>query len=65
MILYINNNNNMCEKLVIFIIGTTGVGKTQLSLELAKRIDGEIISADSMQIYREADILTAKVTKEE
>ena len=40
-------------------------GKTSLSIELAKRIDGEIISADSMQIYKYMDIGSAKPTKEE
>ena len=48
---------------VIVICGPSG--KTELSIELAKRIDGEIISCDSMQIYKEMDIGTAKVTKEE
>lgn len=50
---------------VIVIAGPTASGKTSLSIELAKKIDGEIISADSMQIYKDMDIGTAKVTKEE
>lgn len=50
---------------VIVICGPTASGKTALSIELAKKIDGEIISCDSMQIYKEMDIGTAKVTKEE
>lgn len=50
---------------VIVIVGPTGIGKTRLSIELAKRLDGEIINADSTQIYRGMDIATAKVTKEE
>lgn len=50
---------------VIIIAGPTASGKTALSIELAKRIGGEIISADSMQIYKDMDIGTAKVTKEE
>lgn len=50
---------------VIVIIGPTAVGKTRLSVELAQRVNGEIISGDSMQIYKEMDIGTAKVTKEE
>ena len=50
---------------VIVICGPTASGKTSLSVELAKRINGEIISCDSMQIYKEMDIGTAKVTKEE
>ena len=54
----------MKNKLVI-ISGPTGVGKTKLSIELAKKIGGEIISADSMQVYKYMDIGSAKVTKEE
>ena len=50
---------------VIVIVGPTASGKTGLSIELAKRIGGEIISADSMQIYKDMDIGTAKVTEEE
>lgn len=50
---------------VIVIVGPTGIGKTRLSIELAKRIDGEIVSADSMQIYRKMNIGTAKPTEEE
>ncbi|WP_417900493.1 tRNA (adenosine(37)-N6)-dimethylallyltransferase MiaA [Bacillus haimaensis] len=50
---------------VIVIIGPTAVGKTRLSVELAQRVNGEIISGDSMQIYKEMDIGTAKVSKEE
>ena len=52
-------------KPVIVIVGPTAVGKTKLSVELALRLNGEIISGDSMQIYREMDIGTAKVTHEE
>lgn len=50
---------------VIVILGPTGVGKTKLSVELAKRINGEVINADSTQVYRGLDIATAKVTEEE
>ena len=50
---------------VIVICGPTASGKTSLSIELAKRIKGEIISCDSMQIYKDMNIGTAKVTKEE
>ncbi|MDT2639355.1 tRNA (adenosine(37)-N6)-dimethylallyltransferase MiaA [Enterococcus dongliensis] len=50
---------------VIAIVGPTAVGKTSLSIDLAKRFDGEIISGDSMQVYRGLDIGTAKVTSEE
>lgn len=50
---------------IVVIAGPTASGKTALSIELAKKINGEIISSDSMQIYKEMDIGTAKVTKEE
>lgn len=50
---------------VIVICGPTASGKTALSIELAKKINGEIVSADSMQIYDEMDIGTAKPTIEE
>ena len=50
---------------VVVICGPTASGKTALSIELAKRINGEIISGDSMQIYKDMDIGTAKPTKEE
>lgn len=50
---------------LVVLAGPTAVGKTSLSVELAKRIGGEIISADSMQVYRGMDIGTAKIKKEE
>ena len=50
---------------LIVIAGPTASGKTSLSIELAKKIDGEIVNADSMQIYRYMDIGTAKPTVEE
>lgn len=50
---------------VICIVGPTASGKTGLAIELAKKIDAEVISADSMQIYKGLDVGTAKVTKEE
>jgi tRNA dimethylallyltransferase len=50
---------------LIVILGSTGVGKTKLSIELAQKFNGEIISADSMQIYKGLDIVTAKATAEE
>ena len=50
---------------VIVIVGPTGVGKTKLSIKLAKMLDGEIINADSTQVYKGLDIATAKVTEEE
>ena len=52
-------------KPVIIIVGPTGVGKTKLSVELAKKLHGEIINADSTQIYQGLDIATAKVTEDE
>lgn len=50
---------------VICIVGPTASGKTGLAIELAKRINAEVISADSMQIYKDLDVGTAKVTEEE
>lgn len=50
---------------VIAIVGPTAVGKTKLSIEIAKAYNGEIISGDSMQVYRGMDIGTAKIKKEE
>lgn len=50
---------------VIVVVGPTGVGKTKMGVALAKYFDGEVISGDSMQIYKTMDIGTAKVTKEE
>ena len=55
----------MQKQAVIVIGGPTASGKTKLSIELAKQIGGEIVSADSMQIYKDMDIGTAKPTKEE
>ena len=50
---------------VLCIVGPTAVGKTKMSIELAKRLNGEIISGDSMQIYRTMDIGTAKISVKE
>ena len=50
---------------IIVIAGPTASGKTALSIELAKEINGEIISSDSMQIYKDMNIGSAKVTTEE
>lgn len=52
-------------KKIIVIVGPTGVGKTSLSIELAKQYNSEIVSGDSMQVYREMNIGTAKVTPTE
>ncbi len=54
----------MAEKILV-ITGPTATGKTRLSVELAESLGGEIVSADSMQVYRGMDIGTAKVTKAE
>ncbi|MBQ4634377.1 MAG: tRNA (adenosine(37)-N6)-dimethylallyltransferase MiaA [Bacilli bacterium] len=51
--------------MIVVILGPTGVGKTKLSVELAKKLNGEIINADSTQVYKGLDIATAKVTEEE
>ncbi|AIF43681.1 tRNA (adenosine(37)-N6)-dimethylallyltransferase MiaA [Virgibacillus sp. SK37] len=53
------------KKTVIAIVGPTAVGKTKLSIEIAKRFDAEIISGDSMQVYRGMDIGTAKIEERE
>ena len=52
-------------KPMVVLTGPTAVGKTELSIRLAQKLDGEIISADSMQIYQKMDIGTAKIRKEE
>ena len=51
--------------MIIVITGPTGVGKTKLSIELAKKYNAEIINGDAIQVYRGLDIGSAKVTKEE
>lgn len=53
------------ENSIIVITGPTAVGKTKLSIELAKKLNGEIINCDSTQVYKDLNIATAKVTKEE
>lgn len=55
----------MAERPLVILTGPTAVGKTKLSISLAKAIGGEIISADSMQVYRHMDIGSAKITEEE
>ena len=53
------------KKPLIILTGPTAVGKTNLSIQLAKAVNGEIISADSMQVYKGMDIGSAKITAEE
>src|SRR5690625_180660 len=60
-----DNRGIRMKKTVIAIVGPTAVGKTKLSIEVAKQVNGEIISGDSMQVYKYMDIGTAKVTKRE
>ncbi|KAJ8273094.1 hypothetical protein GJAV_G00097340 [Gymnothorax javanicus] len=50
---------------LVVILGATGTGKSKLAIEIGKRLEGEIISADSKQIYQGLDIITNKVTAEE
>ena len=51
--------------MIVAIVGPTGVGKTKLSVELAKRLNGIIINCDAVQVYQELNIGSAKATKEE
>ena len=55
----------MKKKPLVILTGPTAVGKSALSISLAKAIDGEIISADSMQVYKYMDIGTDKITPEQ
>ncbi|KAF0718619.1 hypothetical protein AaE_010609 [Aphanomyces astaci] len=56
--------NKALQKILV-VVGTTGAGKTKLSVELAKAFNGEIVNSDAMQMYRGLDIATAKATLEE
>ncbi len=56
---------NTMKPEIIVVCGPTATGKTRLGIELAEKLNGEIVSADSMQIYRRMDIGTAKATAEE
>jgi len=51
----------MLKKEIIFLVGPTGIGKSAVAISLAKRINAEIVSCDSMQVYRKMDIITSKV----
>ena len=51
--------------MIICIVGPTGVGKTKLSIELAKKYNAIIVNCDAMQVYKDLNIGTAKVTEEE
>jgi tRNA dimethylallyltransferase len=53
------------KKPLVIIVGPTAVGKTEISIDVAKKLDGEIVSADSMQIYKYLDIGSAKPDREE
>ncbi|MDR0886187.1 MAG: tRNA (adenosine(37)-N6)-dimethylallyltransferase MiaA [Clostridiales Family XIII bacterium] len=59
------NNEKIVNKDILFIVGPTAVGKTDIAIEIAQRFDTEIISADSMQIYRGFEIGSAKPTQSE
>lgn len=55
----------MALRKVLVVIGTTGAGKTKLSVDLAKAVGGEIVNSDAMQMYRGLDLATAKITEQE
>lgn len=61
----LNDSFKHIMKNIIILTGPTAVGKTELSIQLAKKVGAEIISADSMQVYKGMDIGTAKISKEE
>lgn len=56
---------NQNKPFLVVIVGPTASGKTELSIEIAKKFNGEVISGDSMQVYKQMDIGTAKVTQDE
>lgn len=57
--------SNFIENPIIVILGSTATGKSKLAIELAKRFNGEVISADAMQVYKQLNIITNKVTADE
>jgi len=61
----LKSTENQTEPLVVIVLGPTGSGKTSLSLELAERFNGEIVSCDSVAVYRGMDLGTAKPTAAE
>lgn len=65
MVYYSCEKGDSMSNNIIVIVGPTGVGKTKVSVQLAKMLNGEIINADSMQVYKELDIGTAKIKEEE
>ena len=56
---------NTTKRPLIILTGPTAVGKTELSIRLARLVQGSVISADSMQVYRHMDIGSAKIKKSE
>ena len=52
-------------KKIIVIVGQTAVGKTAISIKLAKKLDGEIINGDALQVYKGLNIVTDKIKEEE
>ena len=58
-------NSGKINRKVIAIVGPTSAGKSDIAVELAKKFNGEIISADSRQVYRELNLASGKITKEE
>jgi len=60
-----NEMTNQNKPFLVVIVGPTASGKTELSIEIAKKFNGEVISGDSMQVYKHMDIGTAKVTRDE
>uniref|UniRef100_M1E0U7 adenylate dimethylallyltransferase (ADP/ATP-dependent) n=1 Tax=Solanum tuberosum TaxID=4113 RepID=M1E0U7_SOLTU len=62
---FINNNNKLNKKKVVFIMGATRTGKSRLSVDLATHFRGEIINSDKMQVYKRLDIVTNKITHAE
>ena len=62
-----NFNKPQNNQIVIFVLGSTGSGKSKLSIDLALKYNGEIVNADSMQIYKgnDAGVMTAKPSAED